>query len=208
MKLQDRIVKKLARQKKGNNGVNEVAQWILKSQQVLRVVLELLQDRREIIRQRAIYAIATAAKLNPRLLYGFSRRLALKLFDYVFTSYRQTRKFLGSVFPGINEAEKHETIEQLTELLTSQSPVVREAAITGISNLGQSDASFRDLSFHAITIGLRDREPTVRCRAIKIMGDFCKVNPDFRDKAKPLLHDSLKDPARTVYGEARKQLKT
>lgn len=175
---------------------------MLKSKQAKMVVVELLNDSRKDIRASAAKTIGVAARLNPHMFQDAIRRLTYVLFDSLFRASRYVINTGRTFIPRLKKEYSREVLLQMTELLRSESPEVRQSAINAISNLSLENIPARNLAFQTLTVGLRDDQPQVRKQAVTGIYNFCREYSDNKDRAMPLLQDCTKDPSKMVSREA------
>jgi len=190
-----------------SNGTSQSARVIAKSRTGLKEIIRLLGHPRLSIRFLAGKTVLKAARINPNILQNFSRRAVHKLIDSTFIVVNRTTGVINSFRPRLIEKKRSRTIQQLIELLGSQSVLVRESAVLALGRMKMSQTNQRDLTYYALTVGLRDNHPNVRAKAIISLGDFLTHYPDYRDRVWPLFQDCLKDPSKKVGRQAEKTIK-
>ncbi|MBU0707650.1 HEAT repeat domain-containing protein [Patescibacteria group bacterium] len=190
-----------------SNGTSEVVGLMLKSKKTAKLVVDLLNDKREGIRSKAAKSIALAAKINPKMFQNFNRRLVKKLFDSTFQVVRYTTEAISHIAPRLKVFNRQDTIQQLTELLSSDSVCVRESALVAIGRINYEQKSVQDLAFRSLSVGLRDDNLIVRKKAIMSMSEFCRNNNEYISRALLLMKDMEKDSKKSVSQEARRVIK-
>ncbi len=186
---------------------SEIVDLILKSKEAASAIISLLKHNSKSVRIQAAGIVSIVTKINPHFIQDFNRRLTKKVFDAVFIITRKVVEITRRLLPLLNKDRQALIIQQLTELLGSQSADVRISALTAIADIKTSKNSLTDLSFHALTIGLRDDEPRVRKHALKVLAGFCRNDSGYRDRFRPLACDCVKDNNSLVSRQARLTLK-
>lgn len=189
---------------KNGSSSSEVARMMLDSTQAKKIVIDLLKDSRKDIRTGAAKAMGAAVRLNPHMFQDAIRKFTFVLFNSIFKTWGYVSDVGYRVAPGMRGDYSRDVLQEMTELLRSESPGVRQSAIGAISRLPLKSQAAQNLAFQTLTVGLRDDNPKVRKSAITSIYQFLSQHPDNQDRVEPLLEDCQKDPSRLVSNEATK----